>query len=602
MNRLWRVLIAAVLACGWLVVLAPDANAEDGKSWRIDRFHMDVELDQRGTATVRLSLDFNFGREAGHGPFISLPTRQETSDPRKWLDLGVKFVEASSPSGANSNTQVIRDSDGILLKIGRKGETFTGVHTYEITYQLTGLVAANHKDSGLDEFNWNAVGPLWQVPISDVSVRLTGPAQISKATCFYGSGYDTSCSAEHDGATASYAVGYLSAETPMQVVAGFPAGTFPGVTQTFSPRHSLETMFPLTPATGATTLGLSVLGGWLVRARVKRRLRDEAYLGLPPGIVPAQGQQTQVGEVTKLPVAVQFQPPRGARPGEVGTLLDASADNEDVTATIIDLAVRGYLVITPLGDGDYAFERTQRSSSDLVDYERNVLKVLFQNGPRVTTEEMADEDYAPLLSETRSKLYQRVVELKWFRKNPSHTRLLVVLLAILISLGGIGLGFLLGFVGWGLIGLAGPVIGITLGLSLKSFTARTPEGSAVLAQTKGFELYLATAEADQIRFEEGIDVFSRYLPYAIIFGVTDRWVKIFKELEQRGIYVADTGWYGGSNIAMFHAASFGHAMSSMTEAMSSAMSSSLSAATTGSSGGSGFSGGGGFGGGGGGGW
>src|SRR5665647_3358515 len=44
-------------------------------------------------------------------------------------------------------------------------------------------------------------------------------------------------------------------------------------------------------------------------------------------------------------VSVQFSPPEGVRPGEIGTLVDEKADPLDVTATMIDLAVRGYLRI-----------------------------------------------------------------------------------------------------------------------------------------------------------------------------------------------------------------------------------------------------------------
>ena len=54
---------------------------------------------------------------------------------------------------------------------------------------------------------------------------------------------------------------------------------------------------------------------------------------------------------------------------------------------------------------------------------------------------------------------------------------------------------------------------------------------------QGFRRYLETAEADQIRFEEGQDLFSRYLPYAIIFGVAERWAKVFDDLAKSGAAV-----------------------------------------------------------------
>ena len=63
---------------------------------------------------------------------------------------------------------------------------------------------------------------------------------------------------------------------------------------------------------------------------------------------------------------------------------------------------------------------------------------------------------------------------------------------------------------------------------------RTAEGRAVCDQVEGFKTYLATAEADQLKFEEGEDIFSKYLPWAIIFELADRWAKICADLVAMG--------------------------------------------------------------------
>ncbi len=43
------------------------------------------------------------------------------------------------------------------------------------------------------------------------------------------------------------------------------------------------------------------------------------------------------------PIAVEFEPPDKLKPAQIGLLLDERADTLDVTATIVELAVRGYL-------------------------------------------------------------------------------------------------------------------------------------------------------------------------------------------------------------------------------------------------------------------
>jgi uncharacterized membrane protein YgcG len=127
---------------------------------------------------------------------------------------------------------------------------------------------------------------------------------------------------------------------------------------------------------------------------------------------------------------------------------------------------------------------------------------------------------------------------------------------------------------------------------------RTAEGRAVCDQVEGFRTYLATAEADQLKFEEGEDIFSKYLPWAIIFELADRWARICGDLVAMGRLPNETPyWYIGSyQMAAFNTAFL---TSSLTSAATPVASSSGAGGTgfVGSSfGGGGFSGGGGGGG------
>ena len=76
------------------------------------------------------------------------------------------------------------------------------------------------------------------------------------------------------------------------------------------------------------------------------RGRDEQYAGLTPGLTPASGSRCPSSSAGPSPtVAVQFTPPAGVQPGMVGTILDEEVNLVDVTATLVDLAVRGHLRI-----------------------------------------------------------------------------------------------------------------------------------------------------------------------------------------------------------------------------------------------------------------
>jgi len=128
---------------------------------------------------------------------------------------------------------------------------------------------------------------------------------------------------------------------------------------------------------------------------------------------------------------------------------------------------------------------------------------------------------------------------------------------------------------------------------------RTEEGHVLFRRIKGFKLYLDKAEKYRQRFLEKENLFEKFLPYAIVFGITREWIKKMKDIYGEKYFATyHPVWFYGAGIASFNADSFSEAMNSVSTNMASTMSSSPSSSGTG---GGGFSGGGG-GGGGGGGW
>lgn len=601
MKRLVGV-VTLLLVLLALVVGAPVARADDKtpSSWRVQRYEPTVTLDETGTATVVLDLWFDFGRDAGRGPYIWLPLRQEVRDnPDVWRMLDTKLVSVESTTGASTEV-LLEESDGnLVVRIGSANrKDRLGVQHYRITYTSRGLVAPGAA-SGLDEFNWNAVGLGWTVPMDAVRVTMSGPGAVERVACFAGAGFDRPCQAEPAASGATFTAGRLSRGEGVQVVAGFPAGTFVGAEPRFEKRYHIGNMYPVTPLSGGITAAVAGLGAVaLMRAR---RGRDEAYVGVAPGTTPLAGQEARVGVAMPTTVAVQFTPPKGTTPGEVGTLVDGAADTIDVSATLVDLAVRKHVRISELGDKKWQFERLAGGDA-LTNPERHLLDALFKNGSPVRSDEIKADVYVPMFPGTKSELDKRVTkELGWFNGTPTASRAGAVTLGVLLIAAGVGGGFVLGFAwGLGIVGLAPVGLGLAMLAMQRQFVRRTADGTAVLAQARGFELYLKTAEADQIRFEESIDVFSRYLPYAMVFGVAERWAKIFQQLAAEGRYQPDTSWYVGPT-GYFYGPAFAHSMGSLGSSLGASMA--MSAAPSGGSGGgSGFSGGGGFGGGGGGGW
>ena len=82
--------------------------------------------------------------------------------------------------------------------------------------------------------------------------------------------------------------------------------------------------------------------------------RDRRYKGSAVDVAfgsdAPDAPEERVPLVGEHETPVEFVPPDGLRPGQVGTLVDFKANPLDVTATIVDLAVRGYLMIEELSE------------------------------------------------------------------------------------------------------------------------------------------------------------------------------------------------------------------------------------------------------------
>ncbi|MCL3862539.1 DUF2207 domain-containing protein [Actinotalea sp. K2] len=608
-----RTLTRAALALGGVLgaalALAVPAAAEDGVD-TVVRYSQTIELAADGTADVVLDLDMDFGESPNHGPYLTYVVKQRHDDTQ---DRIYRFRDVRATSETAAADVHLEENEGwVEIRIGDEdSKDVTGVHSYRVTYTVEGWVnAAGAFDLRADELYLNVIGDHWVVPMNDVSVQVTGPAEVTGAECFAGSQEECTTVA-HEGTTASFEQATLSPGEQLTVLAQFPAGTFAGAEPILQDRWSPGRAFALTPGTSSAAAAVALGGGLLVVTRMRRRGQDEQHLGLTPGLMPAEGQEHAVGARRHGSPTVRFTPPEGFRPGQIGTLVDERADPHDVTATIIDLAVRGWLSIERTTapddsdeDDDWVLHRSDRSPDQLLGYERALLDELFEGRTSVRLSELRTT-FSGSMTSLQTALYEDVTERGWFRGNPQTLRNRWAGRGILLFVAGVALTVVLAiWTSWALVGVAVVVLGVVLTSMSGTAPARTADGSAILAQAEGFRLYLETAEGDQLRFEEGEDLFSRYLPYAVAFGITERWAQVFADLAAQGRAMVEPAWYTAPGYAhgafWAHGATLGHELSSFT----SLADTSLTAPTpgsSGSSGGGGFSGGG-VGGGGGGSW
>ncbi|NMR20988.1 DUF2207 domain-containing protein [Cellulomonas fimi] len=628
------VAVVALVAALLLALALPAGAATSGNE--ITRYDVEVDLARDGTMDVVLDLDFDFGDDPGRGPYLTFPTSMRFDDDSDRV-FAYSNVTARSddPAAAPDDVNLEEESGWLQVRIGDEDvDDVEGVHRYRITYTVRGLVNGTSTTGGDDELFWNVLSDT-AIPVGDLSVTVRGPADLTGIECVTGPrGARNPCDdARADGSTATYALGALPEGQALTVLAQFPAGTFRDVEPVLRERWQLGKAFSLTPWTGVATAAVLLVGLGVALGRVRQRGRDARYLHQVPGTTPEPGSggvaSVGLGSSSReMPIAVHLAPPAGFRPGQLGTLVDERADPHDVTATLVDLAVRGYLRIEEIepgrsgaAEGEDGSEREsedgevdedttadatglasswrlirERAPDDaLVPYERALLEAVFTDRSRVSLTQLR-ATFASSMSAVQRLLYEDVTARGWFRGNPSAVRRNWYVTGTVLTLVGLLLTFFLAVLTrWGLVGLAVLVVGVVVLAVAHAAPARTAEGTAVLSQTLGFKQYLATADPDRLRIAAGEDLFSQYLPYAIAFGITEQWAGVFQEAAARGASVPAPTWYAGAsgyNPALFWAAGgFGQSVDQFSEAATQSISA-PTPGTTGSSGSGSFSGGG----------
>ena len=303
-------------------------------------------------------------------------------------------------------------------------------------------------------------------------------------------------------------------------------------------------------------IGLAAVGGgWFWRRRGAASRGDRMYAGLTPGLVPVAGGSAPVvpapGGEYAGEIAVAFTPPRDVAPGVGGVIIDNQPEARDVTATVLDLAVRGWLTVRAVdiegGRRDWELTKREPAPHDtLRPFERDLYEALFLYEPVVTLGGVAARPDSPLAG-TRDDLHAAAWEQGWYEHvgAPPYVRFIIVVAAVFVA-------FLMMQTGRGMGILAAILVVVGAVLAFQGFvskTVRSATGTAARIQLLGFKKYLATAEAEQFGFEEAAGIFSRYLPWAIVFGVADHWAKVFADIataarDQDIDFSHDLDWFG----------------------------------------------------------
>jgi len=564
-----RWLARIVLLAVWLLVM-PAARADE----RILRYHSDIDIAADATMVVEETIEVRAeGAEIRRGIYRDFPTEYRDALGNAFV---VEFeVVSVRRDGAREDWHTERLSNGVRVYAGSANRRLDpGVHEYTIRYRTDRQLGffENH-----DELYWNVTGNGWAFPIEEASalVRLPGfvapdALSVEAYTGFMGDrGGDYSVTFEPGGPMIR-TTRPLGPREGLTIVVGFPKGLVVEPTL-------IDRLFWLVEDNRGLLLALVALVGslvWLVLSWQRVGRDPEA------GVVFAH-----------------YEPPEGYSPASARYIRRMGYDAATFSAAVVNLAVKGHLVITKRGD-DYELERTE-STAPLAPGEAALLEQLFRESRRL---ELDNRNHAIVNAARRAhkRALRRDYLNRYFRENtglllPSLFVSLLLFVAVLM-LGAITPLVVVVFV----------VVGIVHALFAWLLKAPTTRGRALMDRLEGFRLYLDVAEKDDLNLrhppEKTPELFERYLPFAMALGVEQAWAEQFTstfariQAEQGAAY--RPSWYHGN----FNSARLGSFASDVGSGFTSAISSAASPPGSSSGGGGGGSSGGGGGGGGGGGW
>ncbi|MBI5126924.1 DUF2207 domain-containing protein [Candidatus Roizmanbacteria bacterium] len=536
-----------------------NVNAEEIKD-----FDSQININKDGTVDIKETITYDFGNLFKHGIFRTIPYIKTNKDGKKFQLVFDNF-SVTDESGMPYQYSQTTENNDLRLKIGDPNRTISGSHTYIIDYKVSGALTyfSDH-----DELYWNITGNDWEVPIVRATSKIILPPQIKEdeinGKCYIGESgsTETDCEIQKNKNSIKFdTVNELSITEGLTVVVGFPID----VINVLEPKPYTEFKDSLM---GKFVMLLMSLIGLI-------------WYGLLPFYIIYRWFKT--GRDPKGTVGVTtawFDPPktpdnkRSLTPGEVGTLGDETVDLKDISATIIDLARRGYLKIEERKKNDF-YLINLGNSKPLFSFERLLIDKFFKNKTEIR---LKDEHLYEEVEEIKKNLYQIVVDEKLFSQNPETTRTIYYVIALVaLFTGNLPLAFVSFIFG-------------------RAMPKKTVEGVNAFNISKSLKNFL-TSQERQMKFQADKQMmFEKLLPYAVVFGVEKVWAKRFENLNLR-----QPDWYQGYLSGHFNSYIFVNSLSSSMGSFRSAATPTRSSSGF-SSGFSGGSSGGGGGGGGGGSW
>ncbi len=528
-----RSLAVVLIAFGLAISMVPGARAAGEQ---LSTYNAVASVGADGVLTVEAVLTFDGAAPASIQQVFSTARRTTQSTEYRFA-----ITDITATSGATKlDAKVASGPNTVTVDLPTAGLT----EPVKLAYKVSGAAVANAGGGTL------VVWPLLQglsVPVQQFNAEVSAPAQFNQLDCaagapaspgnctFYGGG-------NHDYPTPTFRQDANSSGDVVIITLGFPAGQI-AVNEDVRQLWTIERAFSVAPLPLGVGLGALLLGALALWAAHRKIGQD--FVGAVEPVMIAEFQPVGAGRS-------EFKVVDGIHAGAIGTLADEHVDPVDVTAAILDLAVRGHLVITELPrESDHAttdWTFTRRANDEpLADYERTLLNAIAPvQGDAVKLSNLPGS-LGAVIGDVQSQLYDEVVAKGWFAHRPDATRDrwgVIGWIGLVVATGA-AIGLIWGTT-FGLFGLALVLLALGLLFVSKEMPARTAAGAAVLRGLEVLHGNLLTHPVENLAGTDPYRQISPVLPYAVVLGGRDRWLKAMADADDDAVPDStDLDWYHG---------------------------------------------------------
>jgi uncharacterized membrane protein len=579
-NNMKTLKILFFLIATSLLLGLPKAQARDVSQitdWYIKNFDSAITVNKDSSLDITEKISADCGNLPDkHGIFRVLPTRYSPTSGQ-YVNTPVNLISITDFNGQSIPFQTTNSNSDhtVTWKIGDPNKTVTGVNNYEIKYHVKNAIRFGNKD--FDELYWNLNGNFWQIETDAFQAVITFPQEISKGT---------------------YKEVNIYAGAEGQNDASISAGNWINDSQVGV--HSNRTLKVGEGITVSVTFPKNIITPYVPTFM-------EKYGGLLDFLIPflvlilcfilwrRYGQDPKINPT----IVPEFEIPEKLAPMEMGVVFsDGILRSDYISAALIKLAVDKVIKIEEISKGKVFKSKDYKLTylgvgKNTTETEKLLLNKVFEDQTEIE------------LSSLKNNFYTDIPIIQKAVKTPLVEQGILIASSQMARYIFLGIGvvfFVLASLSYAeSLFLTGALALSAVIFIIFSFlmTRRSLDGLKLYKRIEGFKLYMNTAEKYRERFNEKEGIFEKFLPYAIMFGMTKLWVNKMKDIYGENYFDSyHPYWFYGVGITSFNADNLSSAISSVSSSMSSTLASNPSSS---GSGGGGFSGGGG-GGGGGGGW